>query len=225
MIKLFCFFVMQHARDPVTGERRLDAISLAPFPRKYQVRLASTGSYHDARQLAKYVIAGGYRHPLSRKRFTERELVDIGRKIASHKLKEPYHEAKNVIICDLLNWSIVYDVCAIRAAAFVRNLRATCSPEMTIGHCIDVAFDETIVDMNAIAVVYTSMLRTTFSKGFAHVIQGVLASQHPGTKRGFLQLIRSNVPGGSPDPEISDARFLDIVDGLMVDMVLNNFEC
>ena len=42
---------------------RLDVITLTSYPEKYMVKLAQ--SYHDARSMARYVNAGGRKHPLT----------------------------------------------------------------------------------------------------------------------------------------------------------------
>lgn len=53
------------ARDPETGECRIDCITLRPYLRKYDIVLGK--SHHDARSMAMYLMAGGLTHPLTRK--------------------------------------------------------------------------------------------------------------------------------------------------------------
>lgn len=112
----------RYARDPDTKQRRLDPISLAPFPQKYAVR-SPNGSYHDARQLAMYILNGGTRHPLSRRLFTMTELDAIHQKV---KHLRPLNGAHQRIHHIHLNIRILGHVVQDRVLKFLAELAATC---------------------------------------------------------------------------------------------------
>lgn len=117
-------FATAYALDPSTGERRIDPISLSSYPLKYAIR-TSSGSHHDARELAKYVISGGWRHPLTRREFTEGELQHIAAVLTHHHpLFRKFVTTKNVLVRRLLNRRIVYAAGARRAAGFLQFARS-----------------------------------------------------------------------------------------------------
>ena len=98
---------MPRARHPDTGELLVDAISLCGYPAEFRARLGD--SYHDARQLARYVCSATEPvHPYTRHPLEPRDLCEIGRLLGpDHPLAPEYARASAARQHTLLNDKIV----------------------------------------------------------------------------------------------------------------------
>lgn len=123
---------LKHVVDPDTGELRVDPISLSEIPERYCIRLRE-GTVHDARELAKYIVAGGKTNPLTRRPWFLPDLQCIKELLRGHELSRDFQKVSEWI--KQLWWRLIAQLATQHALAFVRHIEVvavTMPPEAVL---------------------------------------------------------------------------------------------